>query len=66
MGFGAVFMVVFWGLIIWAVVALVQGVSYRGNAEFHQQDSALEVLKRRYARGDISKEEYEEKRRDLA
>ncbi|MBI2171195.1 MAG: SHOCT domain-containing protein [Chloroflexi bacterium] len=30
-----------------------------------REDSALEILKRRYARGDISKEEYEEKKRDL-
>lgn len=66
MGFGAMFMVLFWGLAIWAVVALVQGVSRPGDAEYRQQDSALDVLKRRYARGEMSREEYEEKKRDLA
>ncbi|MBI4298507.1 MAG: SHOCT domain-containing protein [Chloroflexi bacterium] len=68
MGFGAVFMVIFWVLVIWAVIALVQGLSRPGssNVESSQQDSAMEVLKRRYARGEISKEEYEEKKRDLA
>lgn len=66
MGFGAVFMVVFWGVVIWAVVAFIQGSSHPGTWESRQQDSAVELLKRRYARGEINKEEYEEKKRDLA
>ena len=68
MWFMPVFMVAFWGLIIWAVVALVQGLSqtggFRGASD--QQDSALEILKRRYARGEIGKEEFEEKKEVLA
>jgi len=68
MWFMPVYMVAFWGLIIWAVVALVQGFSQTSGfrAPSDQQDSALEILKRRYARGEIGKEEYEEKKRDLA
>ena len=68
MWFMPVYMVAFWGLIIWAVVALVQGVVQPGGSHVapDQQDSALEILKRRYARGEIGKEEYEEKKRDLA
>ena len=65
--FMPIFMILFWGLVIWGVVALVQGLSRSGRSDgvSGQQDSALEILKRRYARGEISKEEYEEKKRDL-
>ena len=63
MGIG---MVIFWGLVIWGVVLLVRGlVSAGGGGESSRQDSALEILKRRYARGEISKEEFEEKKKDL-
>ena len=30
------------------------------------EESAIEILKKRYARGQISKEEFEEKKRDMA
>lgn len=68
MWFMPLFMVAFWGLVIWAVVALAQGLSRPSgsNSASGQQDSALEILKRRYAKGEINKEEYEEKKRGLA
>ena len=62
MGIG---MIVFWGLVIWGIIALVRGGAW-GNAGFHTQtDSAQEILKKRYARGEINKAEYEEKKKDL-
>ena len=69
-GFGWIFMLLFWGLIIWAVFALVRGVSGHGcwgdHREEHKQgNSALGILKERYAKGDINKEEFEAKRKDL-
>jgi len=57
-------MVLIWGLIIWGFVVLVQRGFSPGHA-MTSVESALELLKRRYARGEISKEEYEQKRRDL-
>ena len=66
MWFMPIFMIVFWGLVIWGIVALVRGVSSPGNSGYsNQADSALEILKRRYARGEINKQEYEEKKKDL-
>lgn len=53
-------------LVIWAVVALAGGAGWSGDHDHPgHSESALEVLRRRYARGDISKQEFEEKRKDL-
>lgn len=63
-----VFMVAFWELAMWAVVAPVRGLfSPMGpNGTSDHSDSATEILSQRYARGEIDKQEYEEKKRDLA
>jgi putative membrane protein len=62
--FMPIFMIIFWVLIIWAIVALIRGLSSSGNSA-KQADSAVEILKKRYAQGEISKQEYEEKKKDL-
>jgi putative membrane protein len=57
--------IVFWGLVIWGIVAAVRSASGRRGCDRSTTESALEVLKRRYAQGEIKKKEYEEKKRDL-
>lgn len=65
MGIG---MLLFWGLIIVAVVMLVRGFggSSREYAPRLPEKTALDVLRERYARSEIGKAEFEEKRRDLS
>ncbi len=63
--FMPIFMVLFWVLVIWAVVALLTRATSTRADSSGRIEPALEVLKKRYARGEISKEEYEEKKRDL-
>jgi putative membrane protein len=64
MWIGPVLMVLFVIAIILAIVFFVRYL-VRQDRRSGSEDSALEILKRRYAKGDITKQEYEEKRRDL-
>ncbi len=61
--FMLVFMLIFLVLVIAGIVLLVRYLS--PHARVKPSDDALEVLKRRYARGEIQKAEFEEKRKDL-
>ncbi len=66
--FGMILMMAFWILVIIGLVFLIKWLihSTRGVKEFgHSSSRALEILKERYARGEIDKEELEEKKRDL-
>ena len=64
--FMPVLMIVFWGLVICGIVVLVRNASSASSGKSTGQgDSALEILKRRYAKGEINKEEFEAKKKDL-
>ncbi len=66
---GAILSLVFWALIIGGIVLLVVWfVRNAGRTSFTPSMGAspLDIAKARYARGEISKEQYEELRRDLA
>lgn len=67
MGLGWLFMLLFWALVIVAGVLLVRWLWVEGQPAARREagESALEVLKRRYARGEIDREEFETKKRDL-
>ncbi len=66
MGFGGIGMILFWVLIIVGIVVLTKWLADgpRGS-DSPREKSALDILKEHYARGDISREEFERKRRDL-
>ncbi len=61
-----VFMILFWGLVIWSILALVWGPSGSRSSNSSTADSTLEVLQKRHTRGEINREEYEEKKKDIA
>jgi len=64
MGIG---MILFWGLIIAAIVVLVRGFGARPVASEPGlvEKTPLDILGERYAKGEIDKSEFEQKRRDL-
>ncbi len=68
--FGGIFMIAFWILIIIGLVVLIKWLvqNTRGGPSSPRTESsrALEILKERYARGEIDKQEFEEKKRDLS
>ena len=58
-------MILFWVAIIVFVVLIVRGVT--GDKEIGRKEkSALEILEKRYVRGEIDKKEFEQKKKDLA
>lgn len=72
MGFGGIWMILFWVVIIGLAVWLLGNLFPRTTSAPPAQrssnevsESPLEILKQRYARGELSKEEYETIRHDL-
>jgi putative membrane protein len=63
-GIGWIFIILFWALIIYLVVRGTGRWSGKGTGPGPQK-SAEEILKERYAKGEINKEEFERMKRDL-
>lgn len=68
MGFGMISVVLFWVLVILGIVILVKWIAGGSSSASPPPPAktALDILKERYARGEIDKQEFEEKKRDLS
>ena len=66
MWFGGGFMWIIWIFLIFILIWFVKSVtdSSSGNKNI-SEESPLEILKKRYARGEIEEQEYERRRKDL-
>lgn len=66
-GFGGFFMIFFWVLIIIGIVVLVKwmGNSSGAAGQSGSDSKALDILKERYARGEIDEQEFQKRKRDL-
>lgn len=63
---GPVLMMLFWAAIIILIVYLVrEGYGMSCKQGGHRSTRALDILKERYAKGEIKKEEFEAMKKDL-
>ena len=58
--FGSVWMVAFWAIVIGLVVWGIKQFSGGRRAGLDQEETPIEIAQRRLARGEISKEQFEE------
>ena len=64
MGSGWVFMIFFWVLVVLGIVYFIRIVMIGAKKE-NSGDTALDILNKRYAKGEITKEEFEKIKNDL-
>ncbi len=65
--FGFLLFVLFWGGIIWLIVWAVKRTTGHGQGATGTMASqnALEIAKLRYAKGEISREQFEQMKKDV-
>ncbi len=57
--------VLWWVLVVVALIALIRLAAGGSGRRWAGEDPALEILRARYARGEIDKAEFEQRKRDL-
>ena len=67
-GFGILPFLLILGVIflIWAIFARHDASDTGENEKMTEEDTALEILKKRYAKGEITKREFEQMKKDVA
>jgi len=70
-GLGMLLMILFWVIVIGLIFLLIRGTAYgfRGHCHYYhdhyEENEALQILKRLYAEGKISEEEFERRKKKI-
>ncbi len=62
--FAWIFRLVFIGLIVWLIIHALSNNKTDINT-FNQPETALDILKKRYAKGEITKEQFDQIKKDI-
>lgn len=61
---GPIFMIAVWVLIIWGIISLVRHFSGSCHSN-NKNESAADILKERYVKGEITREQFESMKKDI-
>lgn len=65
-GLGFVFFILFWVAVIWFIVWIVRRATGKGGPGMDTgAKSALDIAKERYAKGEITKEQFDQIKKDI-
>lgn len=59
--FGGIWVILFWGAVIWLTVWLIN----QNKDKLSFQKKPLDIIKERYAKGEINKKQYDEMKKEL-
>jgi len=65
MWFGWLFWIVLIAVIVWAIVQFNNRNQPTNSTNIVEKETPLDILKKRYAKGEITKEEFEQMKEDL-
>lgn len=63
---GSIVMILLWTLPVLGAIALVKYIANNSPDQRSEPRSAIEILEERYAKGEIDKQEFESKKKDLS
>ena len=58
--FSWIWIILFWGLVIWVIIKLVN------NKGITEKRKPIDIIKERYAKGELTKKQFEFMKKDLA
>jgi putative membrane protein len=62
---GGMFMILFWVIVVIAIVMVVRYVARTKHRDLASAETPLDILKRRYAKGELTKEEFDRMKEDV-